>query len=166
MRKSTLLWLILTVFCGIALFHTSQKVHDERARLAALNASIAHEKQSIRVLGAEWAYLNNPRRLEMLAKTYLHMAPLSAAQFIRIDDIPLRAAPAAAPAPQTEKIAVKKISPEIQPRKIVALERPVTMKTRKPAPPRIFKKRAAPDGGTATARNFRDVMKSLRLGVE
>ncbi|MBU6475162.1 MAG: hypothetical protein KGQ70_04290 [Alphaproteobacteria bacterium] len=170
MRKSTLLWLTLAAFCGTALFHTSQKVHDERARLAALDSSIAHEKESIRVLGAEWAYLDSPQRLETLAAAYLHLAPLTAGQFIRIEDIPLRgAAPAPSPAPAAKQIAQKKSVPaKALPRRVAALQ------IRTGAPPRIFKKgpsedfkkNPSEDGGATTARNFSDLMKSLRPGVE
>jgi cell division protein FtsL len=90
MRKSTLLWLALAAFCGITLFHTSQKVHDHREKLAALTRDIGREEESLRVLQAEWSYLNQPRRLEKLAKQYLKLAPLKGAQFIRPEDIALR----------------------------------------------------------------------------
>ncbi len=166
MRKSTFLWLVLAAFCGTALFHTSQKVHDERNRLAALNTSIAHEKESIRVLNAEWSYLNNPQRLETLAKTYLHMEPLTGTQFIKVEDIPLRSAAPPAPTITAEKPAVIKEHPH----RLAAVERPVTIRIHKPAAPVYFKKRhrrkgnGLEGGGTTTARNFGDVIKSL--GVE
>ncbi len=169
MRKSTLLWLVLAAFCGTALFHTSQKVHDERNKLAALNASIANEKESIRVLNAEWGYLNNPQRLETLAKTYLHMKPLTGTQFINVEDIPLRtAAPPAPPAPKI--VAEKPAAIKAHPRRLAAVERPMTIRIRKPAAPVYFKKRhkqrdnVLKSRDAATARNFGDVIKSL--GVE
>jgi len=99
LRKSTLLWLILAAFCGITLFHTSQKVHDSRLRLAALSQDVGREEESIRVLQAEWSYLNQPRRLEKLAKIHLKLAPLKGVQFTRLEDIVLR--PVAAEAPVT-----------------------------------------------------------------
>ncbi|MFH1158994.1 MAG: hypothetical protein V1721_09000 [Pseudomonadota bacterium] len=90
MRKSTLLWLTLAAFCGTALFHTSQRVHDLREETAALETSIGKEEESIRVLQAEWSALNRPDRLERLAKTWLKLAPLNVRQFVRMEDIPLR----------------------------------------------------------------------------
>ena len=92
MRKTTLLWLILAAICGTALFHTSQKVHDEREKLAVLDVSIGKEQESLRVLNAEWSYLNQPARLEKLAKAYLQLAPLKGRQFMKVEDIPMRGA--------------------------------------------------------------------------
>lgn len=109
MRKTTLLWLVLAVFCGTGIFHTSQKVHDERVKIETLNASIAKEEESLRVLNAEWSYLNQPTRLEKLTKTYLHLAPLKGTQFVKVEDIPLRKAKVAQITPPAEeKTAVKK----------------------------------------------------------
>ena len=88
MRKSTLLWLALAVFCGVSLFHTSQKAYDGREKLAGLSKDIAREEETIRVLQAEWGYLNQPARLEKLAKEYLDLVPMKGTQFSRAEDIP------------------------------------------------------------------------------
>ncbi|MCK5554995.1 MAG: hypothetical protein KAI76_02045 [Alphaproteobacteria bacterium] len=90
MRKSTLLWLMLTVFCGVTLFHTSQRVYDAREEIATLNRSIGKEEESIRVLQTEWGGLNRPDQLERLAKKYLKLTPMKGNQFIRLEEISLR----------------------------------------------------------------------------
>lgn len=173
MRKSTLLWLVLAAFCGTVLFHTSQKVHDEREKIATLNASISKEEESLRVLSAEWSYLNQPARLEKLAKTYLNIAPLKGSQFIKVEDIPLRSAvseTAAVTAPTTEeKPAVEKVT--VKKPQVAALSPPKPpVKIHKPAAPAFLQKPAHPLTGppaTATnARSFSDVMKSLHTGIE
>ena len=162
MRKSVLLWLVLATFCGIALFHTSQKVHDEREKLAHLSQSIGKEEESIRVLQAEWGYLNQPHRLEKLAQNYLKLAPFKGRQFAKLEDIPLRpAAPALSPEPEikTEKPQNNAVSAVVPPP--VKIIRPaLTM-----APP-IVHHPAAVSTASAPAhdRKFGDVMKSL--GVE
>src|SRR5438552_1875885 len=92
MRKSTLLWLLLATFCGISLFHTSQKLHDSRAKIITLDRDIAQEQESLRVLQAEWSHLNEPDRLEKLSAQYLKLAPLKGSQFMKVEDIPLRGA--------------------------------------------------------------------------
>lgn len=142
MRKSTLLWLALAAFCSAALFHTSQDVHDSREKLAGLSRAIAREEESLRVLQAEWSYLNQPRRLEKLAKQYLKLAPQKGAQFIRAEDIAAR--PAALPPPAAPDLA--------------AAADAAVVEALRPEQP-TGKKQAV-----SYARKFGDVMKSL--GVE
>lgn len=88
MRKTTLLWLLLAVFCSAILFHTSQQVTDGKARLASLQNKTQDEEESIRVLQAEWSYLNQPARLEKLVKEYLALEPMQGRQFAKLADIP------------------------------------------------------------------------------
>lgn len=90
MRKSTLLWLGLAAVCSIILFSTSQKVIDGEAKLAELKHETMREEESLRVLQAEWSYLNQPDRLEKLARQYLHLQPLTGRQFATIDTILMR----------------------------------------------------------------------------
>lgn len=60
---------------GAALLHTSQDVQQAEEELRAIQTALESERESIRVLEAEWGYLNNPARLEMLARQYLDLAP-------------------------------------------------------------------------------------------
>jgi cell division protein FtsL len=177
MRKTTLLWLVLAAFCGTVLFHTSQRVHDEREKLAALETSIGKEEESLRVLSAEWSYLNQPARLEKLAKTYLNMAPLKGSQFIKVEDIPLRsAAPEVAEATTTapaeqmaeEKPAEKKpakphITTAIPSKPIVNIRKPAAVVTAQAKPARPAANTAA---AAANPHSFSDLMKNLHAGVE
>lgn len=109
MRRMTLLWLVLAAICGGVLFHTSQQVNDGRQRLAVINEDIRKEDETIRVLDAEWSYLNQPDRLEKLSKQYLNLSPLKGRQFAKLKDIadvpdavPVAAQPVAAAAPVAE----------------------------------------------------------------
>lgn len=145
MRKSVLLWLALAAFCGVALFHTGQKVHDAREKLSRLEQATAKEEESIRVLQAEWGYLNQPGRLEKLAKTYLKLAPMKGSQFAKLESIPMRGekTEAVAPAPEKAEIAVKAPPIVLQPPAQTPAQRPV----------------AATD--TAKPRKIADVIKNL-----
>lgn len=115
MHKATVFWLALAVLCGTLLFHTSQQVTDGRTALRAMEREVLREEESLRVLQAEWSYLNQPERLEKLAREYLDLQPLSGRQFARITDLNERiddsaAVPAedATAASAIEKIVVPK----------------------------------------------------------
>ncbi len=73
LRLSTLLALFFATASGAALYSVSQEVHRAENELAALVSDVRNEKEAIRILHAEWAYLNHPARLEVLAGQYLEM---------------------------------------------------------------------------------------------
>jgi cell division protein FtsL len=79
----------LAALLGALLLHSSQAVHNAENRLQQLQVSIEEERESIRVLEAEWQYLNNPERLEALAEQYLNVIPPSPEQMtLDVEDLP------------------------------------------------------------------------------
>jgi hypothetical protein len=70
-RIRSLIILICIFLSGGVLLHTSQKVELSENRLEELKQNIAQEEESIKILRTEWAFLNNPERLEVLAQKYL-----------------------------------------------------------------------------------------------
>jgi hypothetical protein len=163
MRKSALIWIMLAVISGAALFHTSQKVTDGRTKLEALAARTAKESEALRVLEAEWAYLNQPGKLEKLVKQYLDLAPLKGKQFGKVEDFAERtkeAIASALPAAEAEKAPVEK--------PVVKIIPAATPPAAKPAPKRPVEASAAPKPAAkapapaaANNRQFGDLMKSL-----
>ena len=181
MRKTTLLSLVLAVFCGTGIFHTSQKVHDEREKIAALETSISKEQESLRVLNAEWSYLNQPTRLEKLARNYLHLVPMKGGQFVKVENVPLRSAAVAEATPAAEEKTEEKKAPKAH----VAVAKQVKEKPVHPSSlsPKIIEsddedneeeadvqtisvKAASIAKPPATTRNFNDLMKNLHAGIE
>ena len=79
-RLATTLGLVLIAIAGGALFNVSYQVGRLEAEKRALDRAIAAEEQAIRVLRAEWAYLNQPSRLEPLAARYTDLAPVGGLQ--------------------------------------------------------------------------------------
>jgi hypothetical protein len=65
----------LATFTGAALLQTSQDVQRAESELRTVRNALESERESIRVLEAEWGYLNNPARLEGLASQYLDLEP-------------------------------------------------------------------------------------------
>lgn len=72
-RAKIILTSMLVFMMGAVLFVVSQEVQRKQKALYRLERATLQENQSIRVLGAEWAYLNNPTRLEGLVERYLGM---------------------------------------------------------------------------------------------
>lgn len=66
-----LLWICIMIPVSALLYGTSAAVREKENELAAINAQILAEKDSLRVLHAEWAYLNQPQRLASRAQHYL-----------------------------------------------------------------------------------------------
>jgi len=93
--KSAALWFGLFVVCCILLFQTSQRVTDGRQKLSVLQRDLMDEEETLRVLQAEWSYLNQPERLEKLSREYLKLAPMKGQQFTKAGNLPLRPAPEA-----------------------------------------------------------------------
>jgi len=78
---------MLAVICGGALFYVSQRTRDANDEISHIASGIAQEQDSIRVLKAEWSYLNRPERLEKLANKYLKIDKTRPYQFVLIDDV-------------------------------------------------------------------------------
>jgi hypothetical protein len=83
----------LAVVAGIGLFHVAYRVQSLEEELARVNRDILRERETIHVLRAEWSYLNEPSRLAELSRRHLTLAPISASQMLRIEDLPLRLPP-------------------------------------------------------------------------
>jgi cell division protein FtsL len=83
--SSVLFWFGLIIVASLALYRTSDRVHELTSQLRDLNASIEDEQKSIHVLKAEWVYLANPARIETAAKKHLALRPTSPQQVAQID---------------------------------------------------------------------------------
>lgn len=88
-RISNFLSLLVATMFGVLLFWTSQAVQIKEDKLSDLNKNLSHERETLRVLGVEWDYLNRPQRLEKLATEQLGMEPPSSNEIVRhAGDIP------------------------------------------------------------------------------
>jgi hypothetical protein len=88
--RAALVWILLSIGSATLLFQSSQETRELEDRLASVNRAVAHEREAIRVLHAEWSYLNSPTRLQRLAEHYLPLEPIEARHFAGIAEIPIR----------------------------------------------------------------------------
>lgn len=90
-RLRTLSVFAVACIMGALLLRVSQNVQVAEQKLAELTTTIDQEKNSIRLLNAEWAYLNNPERLEKLSAQYLELMPPQPSVIATVpDQIPAR----------------------------------------------------------------------------
>ena len=59
-------------------------------RVAKLRTEIRREHDAIAALRAEWSKLDNPARIQELAKRHLALKPIDPRQFDRLDQLPER----------------------------------------------------------------------------
>lgn len=60
-------------------------------RLARIRSQVRHERDTIAALRAQWSELDNPARIETLAKRFLPLKPIAPTQFDKLDNLPDRA---------------------------------------------------------------------------
>jgi hypothetical protein len=59
-------------------------------RLAKIRNEVRRERDTIAALRAKWGELDNPARIEALAKHYLPLRPIAPTQFSSLDQLPER----------------------------------------------------------------------------
>ncbi|OFW82631.1 MAG: hypothetical protein A2018_07950 [Alphaproteobacteria bacterium GWF2_58_20] len=88
-RLSFLVWFLAIALLAGTQYHVSYRVQSLGRELRQIKAETLSVEENIRILEAEWAYVNNPDRLRELAGKYLTLAPLKGHQIVHFGDIPL-----------------------------------------------------------------------------
>jgi len=95
MRRLTgLLGLVVAAAAALFLFTMKQDVRRMEEDLQAAHRGILDQQETIHMLETEWSFLNQPGRIEDLAIRHLGLSPIPAERIVRLDDLPLRPAPA------------------------------------------------------------------------
>jgi hypothetical protein len=92
----------LLVLVSFELYNGVHRVKAQEQALVSMSAEIAREGEQIRVLKAEWSYLNQPDRLQALARRHLALAPTGASQIVVLTSLPIRGETAPAQPPVVE----------------------------------------------------------------
>ena len=88
-RSHALLWTLLVTAAVGVLFYTSHQTEELETELEARHRAVLSEREAIRVLRAEWAYLNEPGRLRELARRHTPLGPAMPVQIVAtVDEIP------------------------------------------------------------------------------
>ncbi len=72
----------------VGLYMVKYWVQDIQQKVTATEVALKQERESLHLLGAEWAYLNRPERLKQLSERYLELQPVTSAQFVAFSALP------------------------------------------------------------------------------
>jgi cell division protein FtsL len=81
-----LLFTIITVFA--VLYHIRYGAEAEVQAIRKADRAIAAEQMTRQILQAEWTSLNDPARLEILARRHLKLDPVTASQILTRETLP------------------------------------------------------------------------------
>ena len=90
MARLTFFIFFLAVVMGLLLFSIKHKIQHQEKYLKQIQQHIHQTREAIHVLKAEWAYLNEPLRLQKLVLKYTLLQPLQPLQIIRWETIPFK----------------------------------------------------------------------------
>lgn len=83
--------MLLVIVLGGGLYQLKHVVEEKDRILDELYRAHVEDQKAVRVLGAEWAFLNSPEYLQEMAVRHLRLAPTLPTQVIRsLSDIPYR----------------------------------------------------------------------------
>lgn len=72
--------ILLAAALALGVYKAKSDAHAARTRVAALEEKVTAQRETARSLRAEAQYLQNPKRIEELARTELQMAPADRTQ--------------------------------------------------------------------------------------
>ncbi|MEM7617421.1 MAG: hypothetical protein AAF195_03465 [Pseudomonadota bacterium] len=75
---------VASIFIVFKVGYQVQKIQQE---IALATSQLKQEKETIKVLQAEWSYLNHPEHLAHLSQKYLAMENITGSQISYYDDI-------------------------------------------------------------------------------
>lgn len=94
MNVRVFIHMVCVAVLAIGLYLVKYSVQDVQRDVAAVRADLAHEKESLHLLNAEWAYLNRPERLRALADRHLDLVPLDSRAIGNVAVLPAAASTA------------------------------------------------------------------------
>lgn len=74
--------MLVVLVSGFILYSLEHSTRGLERNIAKLERGISEERESIKVLGAEWSSLTRPDRLQKLAQENLKLQTVAASQFI------------------------------------------------------------------------------------
>jgi hypothetical protein len=77
----------------LGLYRVAEETRIAQAELRTTRMAIAHEQDTLAVLGAEWARLTQPARIQALASRHLDLSTEPTVELSSVTSLPNRAVP-------------------------------------------------------------------------
>lgn len=90
LRLLNLCVIVALVLAAVDVYTIKFESTRQAQRLAKLRLEIRRENDAIAGLRAEWARLDNPTRIQTLARRHLTLKQIDTLQFDNLDNLPLR----------------------------------------------------------------------------
>lgn len=88
-RMLNIILVAAVIALSVGLYHIKYRAEAAEKRAHQIERDITTEQEGIRVLRAEWSYLNQPERLQQLAQRYTKLEALKASQIGSFGDVPM-----------------------------------------------------------------------------
>ena len=85
--------ILMTGLICLGVYRVAEEARIAGVELRTTKTAIIQEKKSITVLGAEWARLTQPARIQVLAERYLGLTDRPAARLTSLGQLPPKFAP-------------------------------------------------------------------------
>lgn len=93
LRLLNLVLVLGVLSSAFVLYTLEHATRGAERRIARLEARIDNERESIKLLHAEWSNLARPERLQKLAEEHLKLKPISPDQLMTLDELAARVPP-------------------------------------------------------------------------
>jgi hypothetical protein len=123
-RTLNFAFIAITSLVCLAVYRTAEQARVDQRALKATQIAIVRESDMLTVLGAEWARITQPARIQALTQRHLDLSDLPAAQLSSLSQLPEKNPPLAAEG-------------EIRNAKVVLPQIPATPQTPPASAPRI-----------------------------
>ena len=91
MMRALYFWVfVVAIMLTYGLYTMKYEVQRLEAKLQSLNEQLTFEREAVRVLRAEWSFLNDPGRIEKLAARHLDLAPVSVHRISAVARLPFK----------------------------------------------------------------------------
>lgn len=87
MRRPTLFFVFITAGVGLGLFQLKYQVMNLEQDHHRIRKTIRETDEAIHILRAEWAHLNDPKRLQNLCERYLAVSPIQGSQLVSLQRV-------------------------------------------------------------------------------